>query len=93
MLGHIYGVSGKRAEAVKVLALLKDLSSRQYVDSFDIALICAGLGDPAQALQWLELAYADHSQQLLWIKVDPRFDGLHGDLRFQDLLRRIRLAS
>ena len=93
MLGHTYGVSGKRAEAQKVLAQLKDLSNRQYVDSFDIALICAGLRDKAQALEWLEQAYEDHSQQLLWVKVDPRFDSLRGEPRFLDLLRRIHLTG
>ncbi len=90
-LGHAYAVSGKRAEAQKVLAELKDLSKRRYVAPFDVALVYAGLGDKAQALEWLGKAYEDHSQWFVWIKVDPRFDTLRGEPRFQDLLRRMGL--
>ena len=91
-LGHAYAVSGKRAEAHKVLAELKDLSKRRYVAPFDIALVYVGLGDKAQALEWLQRAYEDHSFRLTWIKVDPRLDSLRGEPRFQDLLRRMNLA-
>jgi Flp pilus assembly protein TadD len=91
VLGHAYAMSGKRSEAQKVLAELKDLSKRRYVAPFDIALIYSGLGDKAQTLEWLEKAYEDHSQRLLWIKVDPRLDSLRGEPRFQDLLRRMGL--
>ncbi len=52
-----------------------------------------GLGDKAQALEWLEKAHEDHSPRFAWIKVDPRFDSLHADPRFQDLLRRMGLGS
>ena len=38
-LGHAYAISGKRAEALKALAQLKDLSKRRYVAPFDIALV------------------------------------------------------
>ena len=93
VLGHAYGVSGKKAEAQKVLAELKDLSKRRHVAPFDIALVYIGLGDKPQALGWLERAYEDHSQRLMWIKVDPRLDSLRGEQRFKDLLRRMGLGS
>ncbi|MBI1791252.1 MAG: protein kinase [Acidobacteria bacterium] len=91
-LGHAYAVSGKRTEALKTLAELKDVSKRRYVAPFDIALIYLGLGDKAQALEWLGKAYEDHSQWFVWIKVDPRFDSLRGEPHFQDLLRRMVLS-
>ncbi len=91
VLGHVYAASGKRAEALRVLAELKDLSKRRYVDPSDIALVYVGLGDKPQALEWLEKAYEDRSYRLTWIKVLPQFDSLHRDPRFQDLLRRMGL--
>jgi tetratricopeptide (TPR) repeat protein len=91
-LGHAYAVSGKRNEALKTLADLQDAPGR-YVEPVDIALVQAGLGDKAKALQWLEKAYEDHSQRFSWIKVEPRFDILRGEPRFQDLLRRMGLGS
>jgi serine/threonine protein kinase/tetratricopeptide (TPR) repeat protein len=91
--GHVYASAGRRAEAQRMLAELKDLSNRRYVAPFDIALVYAGLGEKRQALEWLERAYEDHSYRLTWIKCWPQFDSLRGDPRFQDLLRRMGLAS
>jgi serine/threonine protein kinase/Tfp pilus assembly protein PilF len=91
VLGHAYALAGKRVEAQKVLAELKNLSKRHYVAPFEIALIYAGLGNKALGLEWLEMAYEDHSDRLRWIKVWPQFDSLRGEPRFQDLLRRMHL--
>src|SRR5207247_2393794 len=85
-LGHALARSGKRAEAQKVLAELKELSKRRYVPPFDIALVYVGLGDKAHALEWLQKAYEDRSVRLTYIKVDPQLDTLRGEPRFQDLL-------
>jgi len=92
-LAWAYAVSGKRAEAQKLVVELKELSKRRYVDPFDVALVYVGLGDKAQEFEWLEKAYEDHSFNLTWIKVDPRLDSLRGEPRFQDLLRRMGLGS
>jgi tetratricopeptide (TPR) repeat protein len=92
-LGHAYAITGKRAEAQKVLAELKDLSKRRYVAPFGIAIVYVGLGDKAQALEWLEKTHEDRSFWLTWIKVDPRLDSLRGEPRFQALLRRMGLGS
>ncbi len=45
---------------------------------------------PATALP-LEKAYEDHSAWLIWLNVDTRFDTLHADQRYHDLLRRMGL--
>jgi hypothetical protein len=85
-------VSGRRAEAQKVLAELSNLSKRRYVDPFNIAaLVHVGLGNKARALELLEKAYEDHAMRLLYVKVYPQFDPMRGEPRFQDLLRRMRL--
>ena len=58
------------------------------------AAIYVGLGEPEQALAWLEKANEDRSGWLgLWLKVDPKFDNLRTDPRFQDLLWRIGLPQ
>ncbi len=90
-LGHIYAVSGKRGEAQKALVKLKELSKSRYVSPYDVAVIYIGLGEKDQALEWLEKAYEDYSAWLLWLNVDPRFDTLHADQRYHDLLCRMGL--
>jgi hypothetical protein len=52
-----------------------------------------GMGNNDQAIAWLEKAYAQHSNGLTALKVDPAFDPLRGDPRFQDLLRRVGLSQ
>lgn len=91
-LGHAYALSGQRAQAQK---MIEDLQSAQYsyVSPYDVATIHAGLEEKDQAIAWLEKAYEDRSGWLaLWVKVDPKFDGLREDARFQELLQRVGLA-
>jgi serine/threonine protein kinase/tetratricopeptide (TPR) repeat protein len=92
-LGHAYGAAGKKREAEEILAKLIERSKLNYVSTYDLAVICAGLGDKAQAFQWLDKAYQEHAHYLVHVKWEPRFANLHSDPRFQDLLRRIGLRS
>ena len=89
-LGHVYALSGHRAQALNAVEMLQRLARYKYVSPYDFAVIYAGLGEQENALLWLENAYDDRCGWLaLWLKVDPRFDSLRTDLRFQKLLRRI----
>ncbi len=90
-LGHAYAVSGQKDRAQNVIAELKQLSRRRYVAPLEIAVIYVALGDKDLTFEWLEKAYRDHSSWLPWLKVDPRFDSLHGDSRYRDLRRRMGL--
>ena len=90
-LGHVYAVSGKKAEARAVLDELKQRSRQEYVPADSIALVYAGLGEKDQAFTWLEKAYEEHAFKLAWLKVDPYWDNLRSDPRFADLLRRVGL--
>jgi hypothetical protein len=47
------------------------------------------LGDKREALDWLEKAYEDRNWYMPWINLEPRFDPLHSDPRFADLVRRV----
>ena len=91
-LARVYAVSGKAKEAEEILKHLIDLSTQIYVPPFDIAVVYVGLGQPDSAMEWLEKAYEQRTDTLTYIKMDPRFDPLRTDPRFQDLLRRLHLA-
>jgi TolB-like protein/DNA-binding winged helix-turn-helix (wHTH) protein/Tfp pilus assembly protein PilF len=91
-LGYGYAVTGKRAEAQKVLDKLNRLSKQQYVSAVWRAKIYAGLEDKDEAFEWLEKAYEDRSiVSVGYIKTNPMFDPLRSDPRFADLLRRTNL--
>ena len=91
-LGHAYAVSGRRAEAKKIIDQLKDTSAHSYVAPYNLAAIYAGLGDKDQAFAWLDRAYADRSGFLaFYFKTDAHMDSLRSDPRFDELMRRIGL--
>jgi serine/threonine protein kinase/tetratricopeptide (TPR) repeat protein len=91
-MGHAYAVSGNRGKARLALSDVLQLSKRRYVSPFAAALIYTGLGDKERALEWLEKALDDRSLDMIFLKVDPRFDRLHAEPQFANLLRRMRLT-
>ena len=89
-LGFLYGQSGRRAEATSILTELEEgISSKQFFSPFEIALVHIGLGEKDKAMEWLEKAKTEHDPFLIYIKVDPNFDSLRDESRFQKLLTSI----
>jgi TolB-like protein/DNA-binding winged helix-turn-helix (wHTH) protein/Tfp pilus assembly protein PilF len=87
----VYGRSGRVAEARQALARLEQVT-RSRPDRYALLLIAyLATGQKEQSLEVLERAYAEHSNAVVGIKVDPIYDPLRSDPRFKSLLRRIRL--
>ena len=91
LLGRLYAVSGKRAEALRTLAQLKSIAGQRYVADYSVALVYAGLGEKDQAFELLEKSYRDHTVDMLTLYYDPLIDNLRSDPRFADLVRRVGL--
>jgi len=89
-VGYALARSGERSQALRIVDELQALSKRKYVYSISIARVYVGLSEKDQAIAWLEKAYQERSFVYL-LKVDPTWDPLRSDRRFQDLLRRIGL--
>src|SRR5438876_2539735 len=90
-LGYAYAVSGKREAALKLLDELTALSQWKDV-SYYKASIYAGLGEKEQALEWLEKAYDERSDLLVYLNVDPIFDSrLRSEPRFSQILKDMGL--
>jgi serine/threonine-protein kinase len=85
--------AGDRAAAEKVRAELEALKERRYVSRHDLALVSLALGDRTASLDWLEKAYEDRNWYMPWIHLDPRFDPIRSEPRFQNLVRRMGLTS
>jgi TolB-like protein/Tfp pilus assembly protein PilF len=88
-LGHLFGVTGRREEALRMLDQLNQVAARQYVAPFWHSILHAGLSDADAALDYLERSYAQSDVWLVWVNTDPRLDSLRAGLRFQQFLRRV----
>ena len=92
-LAHVYGRAGRPAEARAELVRLLKRHRPGETDPGIIFWAYAGMGDRDEALSWLERAYAEHSNILGTLKVDPAYDSLRAEPRFQYVLRRVGLAG
>jgi TolB-like protein/tetratricopeptide (TPR) repeat protein/predicted Ser/Thr protein kinase len=90
-LAYINAMMGKRGQTRQILNHLLALDRKYPVSPGLIALVYIALDDREQALTWLEKAYRQHSSMMTWLKTDPRFDGIRGEPRFQELMRRVGL--
>ena len=88
-LAHVYATSGQRREALRLLRDLETRSKTRYVSPLDLATIRLGLGDTDSALALLSRAVQAHDGALHFLAVDPRYEPVRRDPRFQCLLRRI----
>ncbi len=88
---YLYGRGGRTQQANHALQKLKELDQVQLLDPMVMVSASIGIGNNDQAIAWLEKAYAQRSNKMVGIKVDPAYDPLRKDQRFQDLLRRVGL--
>jgi len=92
-LGDALALAGQRDEALALLR--KMLSEANGPDEGNgwvhASYIQVGLGEKAAALSSLENGYAHHETDVNYIGVDPIFDPLHGEPRFQGLLKELGL--
>jgi len=90
-LGYALAKSGKRAEARAVLEELLTLSTQRYVSHGNIALVYNGLGKRDETFAWLQRGFEQRDPKIVFLKVEPKWNNLRDDPRFQDLLRRVGL--
>jgi TolB-like protein/DNA-binding winged helix-turn-helix (wHTH) protein/Tfp pilus assembly protein PilF len=92
-LGHAYAIMGKTTEAEAILAQLLHPARNNYVSPFYVALLYEGLRKPDEAMDWLDKAYENRSNGLIFLKVDPELGRLRANARFQALQRKLNLPE
>jgi len=90
---YAYGRSGQPAKAHQALTRLEHLYRHQPLDPSPMVVAELGLGNREKALAWLRDAYLKHSSALTALRVDPTYDPLRSDPRFQELMRGVGLAQ
>jgi TolB-like protein/Tfp pilus assembly protein PilF len=90
-LACAHAMAGRRDEAREALDELREQSRQRYTSPGDFAVVYAALGEREQAFLWLEKAFDERDSWMPYLKVEPLFDPLRSDPRFQDLQRRVGL--
>jgi TolB-like protein/Tfp pilus assembly protein PilF len=91
LLGHLYALLGRRADAERHRTILAGMAQRQYVPPLYTAFIFVGEGNTDEAFAWFDLACQERSNYMIYLAVEPSLDVIRDDPRYLDLLRRVGL--
>ncbi|MBA2292717.1 MAG: protein kinase [Gemmatimonadales bacterium] len=90
-IAHVEAGLGNTVEARRILAELTANRATKVVSAWGIAAVHACLGDVDLAFEWLETAITEHASGLVMLRVHPRLDGIRGDPRYVEMVRRVGL--
>jgi tetratricopeptide (TPR) repeat protein len=90
-VGYALAVSGEREQAEQILRDLEIQAKQRYVTPAGRMVVYLGLGEKERALEWLEKCYADRDPECWFLKVDPVFDSVRNEPRFQAVLKKVGL--
>ena len=88
-LGYARALAGDRHGAGAIVRELLDRAKERHVPGYWVAVAYAGLGERDQVFAWLDRAFADREGILVTLNVDPFFDRVRDDPRFERLIARI----
>ena len=70
-LASVYGYAGRKREAVKLIDELKERARQHHISESLFAEAYIGLGEKDEAMAWLERAYEEHDQWMVYINSYP----------------------
>ncbi len=90
LLRQVYSESGWNGYWRKRLEIIMQRSKQAYVSPTSVSYCYLQLNDKPRALDWLERAYREHDDDLVYMKVVYTWDRLREEPRFQEVLRRMK---
>jgi hypothetical protein len=91
-LSHAKAVTGNRDGAADLMIRLMRLKGTRHVSAYHLALAQVGLGDLDRAFAALEQATIDADPALSNLAMEPRFDPIRSDTRFERLIELLGLS-
>jgi hypothetical protein len=92
-LKEAFAKSGARGYWKRTLENYKESAKSQYVPSVMVAEACVRVGDKECAFQWLEKGFEERDDLMINLKVEPIFDAIRPDPRYQDLVHRVGIPQ
>jgi len=88
----VFAMAGDTEKAQSELREIQEIAKQRYISAYHIATIYVALKDRDGAFEWLEKAFQERADWMVFLNVDPRFNSIRSDPRFADLLRRMNLG-
>jgi hypothetical protein len=66
---------------------------KRYISPYNRGLILLALGEREKAMELLESAFDTKDIRMVFLHVEPRWEPLRDDQRFQSLLRKMSLPA
>jgi tetratricopeptide (TPR) repeat protein len=80
-----------RQKTMEIIDRLKEKSNDNAggSPSFYLAMIYCEIGEIERAFEWLEKSYQDREVEMYWLKVEPPFEPIRSDPRYQEMLAKV----
>jgi TolB-like protein/Tfp pilus assembly protein PilF len=88
----VHAAAGDMQALAEVMNRLNKIANQRYVSPYLIARIHASV-DRTKALEWLERGYQQRAEWMVLIKTESGFDAMRSELRFQDLMQRMKFPG
>ena len=88
-LGFALARSGHQQEARAELEKIFAQGKEHWVSPYSIAMLYNGLNDREQSLAWLEKGLAERDPRMVFLKVEPKWNSLRDDPRFQKIMSAV----
>jgi len=88
--GYVLAVRGKHEQARSIITELQQRREKHYIPAVYLSLIYTELGEMDAAFEWLEKSFEEREFWAIWLPVDPRFDELKKDARYNEFINRIK---
>lgn len=92
-LAFAYAVGGHPEKARQIVTELIKESEKRYVPAYQIAIVWTGLGEREAAFQWLSRGIRENDVWMPVLKIEPAFDPLRSDPRYELLLKEMGLSK
>jgi len=92
-LAHGLATKGDRSRAAGVLEQLEHLARDRYISAYHRALAHVAVADHEGAVELLALALEQRDPAIINLGVDPRFDAISSDRRYQEMVGRLALPA
>jgi tetratricopeptide (TPR) repeat protein len=93
IVGGLHALRGERTEALAMLKQLADLSQQGSYTALGLAILHGALGDLDKAFELIEASYQEREPALVYLQVEPSFDPLRSDPRYDAMLAKMGLAA